>query len=77
MTGLGGKALQRQVEEGFPFLPSGSQIVLDPVARDSYSRTSDSRSLRDGRRWCPKCVHTRTIGWRRTSMPPDVVWKTC
>ncbi|PJE22587.1 MAG: helicase [Mycobacterium sp.] len=34
MTGLGGKALQRQVEEGFPFLPSGSQIVLDEVARE-------------------------------------------
>ncbi len=34
MSGVGGKTLQRQVEEGFPFLPSGSQIVLDPVARD-------------------------------------------
>ena len=34
MTGLGGKALQRQVEDGFPFLPSGSQIVLDSVAQD-------------------------------------------
>ena len=34
MTGVGGKALQRQVEEGFPFLPSGSQIVLDSVAQD-------------------------------------------
>lgn len=34
MTGLGGKVLQRQVEEGFPFLPSGSQIVLDEVARE-------------------------------------------
>jgi superfamily II DNA or RNA helicase/HKD family nuclease len=33
MTGVGGKALQRQVEEGFPFLPSGSQIVLDRVAQ--------------------------------------------
>jgi superfamily II DNA or RNA helicase/HKD family nuclease len=33
MTGVGGKALQRQVEEGFPFLPSGSQIVLDSVAQ--------------------------------------------
>ena len=33
MTGTGGKALQRQVEEGFPFLPSGSQIVLDRVAQ--------------------------------------------
>ena len=34
MTGVGGKALQRQVEEGFPFLPSGSQIVLDSIAQD-------------------------------------------
>ncbi|MGY4653774.1 DUF3427 domain-containing protein [Mycobacterium sp. URHB0021] len=34
MTGVGGKALQRQVEEGFPFLPSGSQIVLDRVAQN-------------------------------------------
>lgn len=34
MSGVAGKALQHQVEEGFPFLPSGSQIVLDPIARD-------------------------------------------
>ncbi|MCW2685339.1 MAG: helicase, superfamily [Mycobacterium sp.] len=34
LTGVGGKALQRQVQEGFPFLPSGSQIVLDSVARE-------------------------------------------
>lgn len=34
MTGVGGKALQRQVEENFPFLPSGSQIVLDPIAQN-------------------------------------------
>ncbi|MGV0626471.1 DUF3427 domain-containing protein, partial [Mycolicibacter minnesotensis] len=33
LTGTGGKALQHQVEEGFPFLPSGSQIVLDRVAQ--------------------------------------------
>lgn len=33
LTGTGGKALQRQVEQGFPFLPSGSQIVLDRVAQ--------------------------------------------
>lgn len=33
LTGAGGKALQRQVEQGFPFLPSGSQIVLDRVAQ--------------------------------------------
>ncbi|MGH3439822.1 MAG: DEAD/DEAH box helicase family protein, partial [Sciscionella sp.] len=34
LTGLGRKDLVRQIEDGFPFLPSGSQIVLDPVARD-------------------------------------------
>ena len=34
MTGVGGKALQRHVDDGFPFLPSGSQIVLDRVAQD-------------------------------------------
>jgi superfamily II DNA or RNA helicase len=33
LTGVGGKALKRQVEEGFPFLPSGSQIVLDAIAQ--------------------------------------------
>lgn len=34
LTGLGRKQLEKQVKEGFPFLPSGSQIVLDEVARD-------------------------------------------
>ncbi|CAJ1498158.1 DUF3427 domain-containing protein [[Mycobacterium] holstebronense] len=33
LTGTAGKALQHQVEQGFPFLPSGSQIVLDQVAQ--------------------------------------------
>ncbi len=33
LSGVGGNALRRQVEEGFPFLPSGSQIVLDSVAQ--------------------------------------------
>jgi superfamily II DNA or RNA helicase/HKD family nuclease len=34
LTGLPRRQLERQVDEGFPFLPSGCQIVLDPVARD-------------------------------------------
>lgn len=34
LTGLGRKQLEKQVKDGFPFLPSGSQIVLDEVARD-------------------------------------------
>ncbi|MGV9802762.1 DUF3427 domain-containing protein [Mycobacterium sp. NPDC003449] len=34
LTGLGRKRLEKQVKDGFPFLPSGSQIVLDEVARE-------------------------------------------
>jgi Domain of unknown function (DUF3427)/Helicase conserved C-terminal domain len=34
LTGLGRKQVEKQVKEGFPFLPSGSQIVLDEVARE-------------------------------------------
>ncbi|MGO4382836.1 DUF3427 domain-containing protein [Specibacter sp. RAF43] len=34
MTGYGRKQLQRAVEDEFPFLPSGSQIILDRVAKD-------------------------------------------
>lgn len=33
LTGLGRKKLETQIEQGFPFLPSGSQIVLDAVAQ--------------------------------------------
>jgi hypothetical protein len=34
LTGLSRRQLERHVTEGFPFLPSGCQIVLDPVARE-------------------------------------------
>ncbi|WP_258066934.1 DUF3427 domain-containing protein [Arthrobacter sp. GMC3] len=34
MTGYGRKQLEKAVEEEFPFLPSGSQIVLDRVAKE-------------------------------------------
>ncbi|BCQ10589.1 UvrABC system protein B [Mycobacterium heckeshornense] len=34
LTGLSRTALVHQLQQGFPFLPSGSQIVLDPIARD-------------------------------------------
>ncbi|WP_315914253.1 DUF3427 domain-containing protein [Arthrobacter sp. lap29] len=34
LTGYGRKQLSKAVEEDFPFLPSGSQIVLDRVAKD-------------------------------------------
>ena len=34
LTGVSGKHLERQIEHDFPFLPSGSQIVLDRVAKE-------------------------------------------
>jgi len=34
LTGLNRKALVHQLQQGFPFLPSGSQIVLDPIAQE-------------------------------------------
>jgi hypothetical protein len=33
LIGVGRKTLERQIEQGFPFLPSGSQLVLDRVAQ--------------------------------------------
>ncbi len=34
LTGSSRRGVERDVEQGFPFLPSGSAIVLDPVAQD-------------------------------------------
>ncbi|PNH86101.1 DUF3427 domain-containing protein [Arthrobacter sp. AFG20] len=34
LTGYGRKELEKAIEDEFPFLPSGSQIVLDRVAQD-------------------------------------------
>ncbi|MCY1157073.1 MAG: hypothetical protein MOP51_92 [Citricoccus sp.] len=34
LTGSGRKRLIEDIDKGFPFLPAGSQIVLDPVAKD-------------------------------------------
>ena len=34
MTGYGRKQLEKAVDDEFPYLPSGSQIVLDRVAKD-------------------------------------------
>jgi superfamily II DNA or RNA helicase/HKD family nuclease len=33
LTGTSRRGLERQIEQGFPFLPPGSQLVLDPVAQ--------------------------------------------
>jgi superfamily II DNA or RNA helicase/HKD family nuclease len=58
---LGGsrKDVERQIEQGFPFLPSGCSLELDPVARDVVLR-----SVRDAlpSRWREKCDELRQLG---------------
>lgn len=49
LTGSSRARVVRDVEEGFPFLPSGSAMVLDPVARDIVLDNVRSR-LRPSRR---------------------------
>ena len=49
LTGSSRKALERDVEEDFPFLPSGSALQLDPVVKDIVLDNIRSR-LRPTRR---------------------------
>ena len=66
MSGVGGKALQRQVEEGFPFLPSGSQIVLDAVARDLVLENIRQQVA-------PRWAALVSRGARASGQPPGVL----
>ncbi len=58
---LGGtrRDVERQVERGFPFLPSGCHMELDPVARDVVLR-----SIRQAipSNWNAKCAELRSLG---------------
>ncbi|MDQ6726937.1 MAG: DUF3427 domain-containing protein [Actinomycetota bacterium] len=58
---LGGsrKDVERQVETGFPFLPAGCNLDLDPVAREIVLR-----SIRDAvpSVWRDKCAELRSLG---------------
>jgi hypothetical protein len=58
---LGGSRLQvqRQIEQGFPFLPAGCHMDLDPVARDIVLR-----GIREAipSNWQAKCEELRSLG---------------
>ncbi len=58
---LGGSraSVERQVEGGFPFLPSGCTMQLDPVARDIVLR-----SIREAlpSTWPARCQELRSVG---------------
>ncbi len=50
LTGTSRSRLRQEIEHGFPFLPSGSQLILDRVARDivlDNVRSALSRSHRE------------------------------
>jgi superfamily II DNA or RNA helicase len=58
---LGGsrKDIERQIDQGFPFLPSGCSLELDPVARDIVLK-----SVKDAlpTKWAEKCAELRELG---------------
>ena len=58
---LGGspQGLERQVERGFPFLPAGCHLELDPVAREIVLRSISKPSRASG---SDKCDELRSLG---------------
>lgn len=58
---LGGsrKDVERQVEQGFPFLPAGCSLELDPVAQDIVLRSIRNAIPSD---WRDKCNELRSLG---------------
>jgi hypothetical protein len=77
MSGVGGKALQRQSRRAFRFCHRAVRSCSTLSRGISCWRTSNSRWPHDGRRWCPRCVRIRTTNSRPISMRPDAAWKMC
>lgn len=59
LTGLTRQAIVRQIEHGFPFLPSGSQIVLD---RQSQSAILENLKGQVANRWHQLAAELRSYG---------------
>ena len=59
LTGATRKSLQHQVERGFPFLPSGCQIVLD---KQSQALVIENIKQQVSRRWPQIVAELRTYG---------------
>ena len=55
-----GAVSSEQVERGFPFLPSGCQLVLDRVASARPRRTCEQAVAAVARDWSPTCGRTAT-----------------
>ncbi|GAA3632458.1 DEAD/DEAH box helicase [Microbacterium awajiense] len=59
LTGMTRQALTRQVEHGFPFLPSGSQIVLD---RQAQGAILENLKGQVANRWSQLAAELRSYG---------------
>ena len=55
------------IEQGFPYLPSGCRLILDRVAQRSSSPTSSRASVAAGRRSSTTCARTATCRCSATS----------
>ena len=77
LTGATKGGLERQIEQGFPFLPSGCQIVLDEQAQAAVLGTSARRSPTVGRTWWPSCVRTASRRSRRSCRSPESTSPMC
>ena len=65
LTGASRKGLERQIEQGFPFLPAGSQLVSTRSRRASCWRTCAAGWPCPAGSWWPMCGLTAT--WRSAS----------
>ena len=59
LTGSTRRGLERDIEKGFPFLPSGCQIVLDKQAQ---SLVSDNLKSQIANRWSQIVAELRSYG---------------
>ena len=75
LTGASRKSLVHQIEHGFPFLPSGSQLVLDRVAQRIVLDNVRRQLALRGRKWPPTSDRT-AICPCAVPREPSVSWRT-
>ena len=76
MTGSTRAALERDIEQGFPFLPPGTRSSSTARVRTSFSRTSRVRSRSAGPTSRPSSEPTPPTTWAGSSTIPAWSWPT-
>ncbi|WP_090590466.1 DUF3427 domain-containing protein [Auraticoccus monumenti] len=67
LTGRSRRDLQRDIDEGFPFLPSGCQIILDRVSQELVLENLRQQL---GQRWNQLISEVRSMANQRGDTPP-------